>query len=289
MKKVMITGANGFMGQHLAIYLQMAGFDVLATGKGPYRIPFEINYSPLDISAPDQVRDFFRQNHSDIIIHTAAMSKPDECNNDRALCLHINVEATKFLINESDGHFVYISTDFIFGENGPHAEMDVPNPLNIYGESKLIAEKSILDCKKKSTIVRPVFMYGKIWEGMKPTFLHWVKKNLEEEKKIKVTSDQWRTPTYINDICKGIESILSKEATGVYHLAGKDIITPYEMAMKTAELLSLDTSLIEKVTADTFPEPVKRARRSGLMIDKARKDLGYEPVSFEDGVRLTFG
>ena len=289
MKQVMITGANGFMGQHLTIYLQNAGFDVLATGKGPSRIPFEVNYFPMDITAPDQVRDFFHQNHPDTIIHTAAMSKPDECNNNRALCLLLNVEATKYLMNESDGHFVYISTDFIFGEHGPHAEMDEPCPLNFYGESKLMEEKTISISNRKSTIVRPVFMYGKIWEGMKPTFLHWVKKSLEEGKKIKVTSDQWRTPTYINDICKGIEILLSKEATGVYHLAGKDIVTPYEMAMKTAHLLSLDTSLIEKVTADTFPESVKRARRSGLMIEKARKEVGYEPVSFEEGVRLTFG
>lgn len=284
----MITGTNGFMGQHISKWLKQAGYEILATGKGQCRIPFEINYHTLDITDKQAVNNFISKNDPDIIVHTAAISKPDECNLHRDLCMEINVEATKYLLQNFDRHFIYISSDFVFGENGPHAETDTPAPLNFYGESKWMAEKAVLEKNLKATIVRPVFMYGKIWTGLKPTFLHWVKNNLVSGKKIKVTDDQFRTPTYIEDICKGIERILFTEALGTYHLAGKDFISPYQMAIKLAELLSLDASLIEAVTADTFHEPVIRAKRSGLLIDKARKELGYDPLSFEEGIRRSF-
>jgi dTDP-4-dehydrorhamnose reductase len=123
---------------------------------------------------------------------------------------------------------------------------------------------------------------------LRPSFLHWVKNSLEQNKQIKVVSDQLRTPTYVYDICKGIESIITEQKTGVYHLAGKDILSPYQMAVTTANVLGLDSGLIVNVTSETFPEPVTRAKRSGLKIDKAREELEYEPVSFEQGVGYTF-
>ncbi len=168
------------------------------------------------------------------------------------------------------------------------AKMQNLTPLNFYGQSKLLAEQLVNESRKKTTIVRPVFIYGKVWEGIRPGFLQWVKNNLEQGKSIKVVSDQWRTPTYVKNICNGVEKIISKQATGIYHLAGKDIVSPYEMAVKAAQALRLNDSLIEKVTAETFPEPVKRAKRSGLLIAKAQRDLGYEPVSLDEGIRLTF-
>ena len=106
---------------------------------------------------------------------------------------------------------------------------------------------------------------------------------------IKVVTDQQRTPTFVNDICDGIFAIIDKKVVGIFHLAGKDIISPYAMAVTVAAVLGLDASLIEPVTSETFIEPVKRAKKSGLKIDKARKILGYNPVSFEEGVRLSFG
>ena len=289
MKRILITGANGFLGQHLCMFLKNAGLDITATGKGENRlIDKTIAYLLLELTDRQAVQMCIEKLQPDVIIHTAAMSKPDECENNKELCKDINVNATKHLLEASSGHFIYLSTDFIFGENGPHSEADPPAPLNFYGESKLQSEQLVQQRKYVTTIVRPVFIYGQSLPGMRPTFLHWVKNNLEQNKPIKVVSDQWRTPTYVQDICKGIETIVNKTATGIFHLAGKEILSPYEMALHTANVLNLDSSLIEKVTADTFPEPVKRAKRSGLKIDKAKAELSYNPVSFEEGVRRTF-
>jgi dTDP-4-dehydrorhamnose reductase len=289
MKKVLITGANGFLGQHLSISLAKAGYEVVATGRGGKRLLSDsLIYESTELTDEAQVKALLLKHAPDVIIHNAALSKPDECEKDHNTCISVNVNSTKFLLANADAHFIYISTDFIFGENGPHAEDATPDPLNFYGQSKLMAEQLVKQTDNDAAIVRPVFIYGQAWQGMRPSFLHWVKNNLQQGKRIKVVSDQQRTPTYVGDICTGIEKIIATRAGGAYNLAGKDILSPYQMAMSTAAVLQLDASLIESVTAETFPEPVKRAKRSGLTIEKARKELDYNPVSFEEGVRLTF-
>lgn len=293
MNKIFITGANGFLGQHLCLFLASNGHTVIASGRGACRIPSreKFEYAELDITDKEAVQHCLQWHQPSVIIHTAALSKPDECNNNKESCLLNNVTATKYLIEAAQSiapHFIYTSTDFIFGENGPHGEEDTPAPLNFYGESKLMAEKIVKESDLLFSIIRPVFMYGAVWEGMRPSFLHWVKDNLEQKKSIKVVNDQLRTPTFVNDICKGIEAVIEHRANGDFHLAGKDIISPYQMAIKVADILQLDTSLIESVDSENFPESVQRAKRSGLKIDKAMKVLGYTPVSFEEGIKLTF-
>jgi len=294
--KILITGANGFLGQHLTLYLADKGHHTIACNRGECRIAkkISIQYYCADITDKYAVESMITTAKPEVVIHTAAMSKPDECNNNKEACLLVNVEATKFLLQSlrsvqyAQPHFIYISTDFIFGENGPHSEDDMATPLNFYGETKLCAERLVMESELKYTIVRPVFIYGPILPGIRPSFLHWIKNNLEQHKPIKLVSDQQRTPTFVTDICKGIETIITQKITGIYHLAGKDLLSPYQMAIAVANFLNLDAALIENVTSETFAEPVKRSKRSGLKIDKARKLLGYEPVSFEEGIQLTF-
>jgi dTDP-4-dehydrorhamnose reductase len=294
--KVLVTGANGFLGQHLTLYLAGKGYNIIACNRGERRIAqkFLIQYYHTDITDKLAVASMIKAVQPDVVIHAAAMSKPDECNNNKEACHLVNVEATRFLVESLRSvkhvqpHFIYISTDFIFGENGPHSEDDIADPLNFYGETKLCAERLVTGSRLINTIVRPVFIYGPMLQGMRPSFLHWVKNNVEQNKTIKVVSDQQRTPTFVGDICKGIETIITKKTEGVYHLAGKDLLSPYQMAIAVANFLNLDAGLIKNVTSETFEEPVKRAKRSGLKIDKARKLLGYEPVSFEEGIQLTF-
>lgn len=293
MKKILITGANGFLGQHLTLFLAEEKFKVIASGRGICRIPrnLDFEFETIDLTDEAAVQKMVADVKPEIIIHNAAMSKPDECENDKPACILNNVTATEYLVNAANrigAKIIYISTDFIFGEDGPHEVDAVPAPLNFYGESKLMAEKLVQTVANDFAIVRPVFIYGPAWQGMRPSFLHWVKNNVEAGKTIKVVNDQLRTPTYVTDICKGLKTIILNDINGIYHLAGKDILSPYEMAIAVADVLSLDKSLIISVNADTFPEPVARAKKSGLKIDKSIQDINYQPVSFKEGVLLTF-
>lgn len=293
--KILITGANGFLGQHLTLFLAQKNYDVIACSRGECRIPQHIpfEYFSVDLTDENAVSELINKVSPDVIVHTAANSKPDDCHINREGCLQQNVEATKYLLSalatqNDKARFIYLSTDFIFGENGPHSEDDETGPLNFYGESKLMAEHAVKESGLAYAIVRPVFIYGPVWNGVRSTFLHWVKNSLEQGKQIKVVSDQTRTPTFVTDICKGIEAIIRLNEQGDFHLAGKDLLSPYDMAIAVASFLKLDAALIENVTSESFVEPVQRAKRSGLKIDKAIKLLDYDPVDFMTGVELTF-
>ena len=291
--KVLITGANGFTGMHLALFLVQKGFEVHALGRGERRLPWlhRLTYHPVELTSVRSLLKIFEQVSPDVVIHTAAMSKPDICETHREDCLKNNVEVTRYLLEASryfPVHFIHLSTDFIFGENGPHREDDTPSPLNFYGESKLLAEKLILQTELATSIVRPVFIYGPMLPLGRSSFIQWVQQKLLTGEKIKVVTDQQRTPTYVQDLCEAITTILTFKKTGVYHIAGKDILSPYNMAITVAKVLDLNVELIEPVTSDTFPEPVRRSKKSGLYIDKAIRELNYTPHHFEDAVRLSF-
>jgi dTDP-4-dehydrorhamnose reductase len=130
-------------------------------------------------------------------------------------------------------------------------------------------------------------VYGKPITG-KANILTIVKEKLEKGEEYSVVNDQVRTPTFVKDLTSGIISIIERKAKGIYHLSGEDVLTPFEMACKVADYFGLNKSLIKKVTAADFSQPAKRPPKTGFVINKARKELGYNPVSFEEGLRRTF-
>ena len=293
--KILITGANGFLGYYLVEQLLAKNFSITATGKGGCRLPFthDINFQwlSMDFTDPFSIHDVFENIKPDVVIHAGAMSKPDECETNQMLAYLVNVEGTvQLLINSADikSFFVFVSTDFVFdGERGMYNENDIPNPVNYYGRTKLEAEEAVKEYEFDWAIVRTVLVYGKNHSGHN-NILKIVKEKLEKGEEYNVVDDQLRTPTYVEDLAKGIVSIVEKKATGIFHLSGKGILTPYQMAIKTSELLHLDNSVLKRVTASSFNQPARRPLKTGFVIDKARKELGYEPLSFDEGLKKTF-
>lgn len=293
--KILVTGANGFLGYYLVKQLLQKEYTVIATGKGDCRLPFlshpHFIYAAMDFTDPYSVHDVFEKFQPGIVVHAGAMSKPDECETQQWQTYLVNVEGTVTLLvnaEECKSFFIYISTDFVFdGKKGMYTEEEEPAPVNYYGQTKYEAEEAVKEYEYGWSIVRTVLVYGQPATG-KNNILVLVKEKLEKGEEYKVVDDQVRTPTYVEDLARGIVTIIDKKATGIYHLSGRDILTPYQMAVKAAEYLGLDTSLIKKVTAADFSQPAKRPAKTGFIIDKAKQELGYNPVSFEEGLRKTF-
>lgn len=292
---ILITGANGFLGYYLTEALLQRGYRVIATGRGACRLPFQGNplfhYATMDFTDPFAVHDVFEKYKPATVIHAGAMSKPDECELNQWSCYTCNVEGTLHLLasaEEQKSHFVFLSTDFIFdGERGMYAETDAPNPVNMYGRSKQQAEEAVREYLHDWSIVRTVLVYGKPVNG-KQNLLTIVQKKLQEMHTCKIVDDQLRTPTFVGDLVKGIAAIIDKKAGGIYHLAGKDQLTPYQMVQKMAAHLHLDGSLIQRATRADFKEPATRPLKTGFIIDKATRDLGYNPLGFAEGLTETF-
>jgi dTDP-4-dehydrorhamnose reductase len=101
--------------------------------------------------------------------------------------------------------------------------------------------------------------------------------------------DQIRTPTYVEDLAWAIVSIVEKRKTGIYHIGGEEVRTPYQMAMETAQYLGLDTEMITQVSEKDFHQPARRPLKTGFNISKAKRELDFHPVSFQEGLVKTFG
>ncbi len=296
--KVFVTGANGLLGQHLIRQLVDEGkFAIHATGKGPSRLSYGekngVTYHQLDLTDHKRTQALVEKVSPHILIHAAALTQPNDCESNKTACWKINVAATRTLLHAAQktrSYFIYVSTDFVFdGKDGAYDEGATPNPVNSYGESKLLAEKMVAMSGLHWATVRTVLLYGGKIPGGRPNFIQWVKDKLSAGEKIKVVDDQFRTPTYVEDLAKGIILVLMKHAKGVYHISGKEMCTPYQLAVTVANLLQLDERLIEKVTAASFVEPAKRPAKTGFIITKAVKELGYVPVKLEDGLKRVFG
>lgn len=292
MKKILVTGANGLLGQHLLAQLIEQGFEAIGLGRGEARLPFapgSYKYFNVDIATELSVHKVFAEVQPDIVVHAAAMTQVDECELNQEVCERINVQGTSHVIVNAEQYsrkIIYVSTDFVFdGEKGDYSEEDQMGPVSWYGFTKMQAESLIETCDMPWAIVRTCLVYGNTLSGTRSNIINWVKENLSAGKPIKVVSDQVRTPTYIDDLVNGIMLIIEKSAEGTFHISGKDVLTPYDMALKTADLHGLDASLITKVDASTFSQPGRRPAKTNFDISRARNELGYEPMTFEEGIR----
>lgn len=292
--KILITGSNGLLGQKLVNLLgTQKDFEVIATSRGPLKFPLEasnIYYHTLDVTKPEEVQEIVSLHLPHIIIHTAAMTDVDKCEIHREDCWHLNVEATGNVIKaaESNNSFlIHLSTDFIFdGANGPYQEDDVPNPVNFYGESKLAAEELIKKSKLSWAIVRTVLVYGQAHGIKRANLILWVKNNLENNRFIPLVDDQWRTPTLAEDLAMGCYLIAKGKHNGIFNISGKELLTPYQMAVQTARFFQLNSKFIQKVNASTFNQVATRPPKTGFIIDKASTELGFKPHTFSEGIAL---
>lgn len=296
--KILITGSNGLLGQKLVYKLkQKPNITLIATARGENRLVDKSGYvyDSLDITDYNNVKSVFEKHKPDVIINTAAMTNVDACETDREGALLMNATSVEYQVKVLESlqndtykpHFIHLSTDFIFdGTHGPLTEEEKPNPLSYYAETKLKAEEIVQASKLKWAMARTVLVYGIVDNMSRSNIVLWVKQNLEQGKKINVVDDQFRTPTLAEDLADGCILIAEKGATGIFNISGKDFMSILELAHKVADYYKLDKSLINPSKSADIKQPAKRPPRTGFIIDKAKKVLGYNPHSFEQGIQL---
>lgn len=291
--KFLVTGSNGLLGQKLVALLIAEEEEVIATALGKNRLPENIKgytYQSLDITDHTQVIDVLGEKQPDVVINTAAMTNVDQCEVEQDACDLLNIHAVKYLINACEKqrcHLVQLSTDFVFdGSHGPLTETDQPSPISHYGHSKLKAEDLIQKSAISWAIVRTVLVYGVAHDMSRSNIVLWVKNSLENNQEIHVVNDQWRTPTLAEDLAQGCYLVAKDKANGIYHISGEELMTPFEIAIRTAEFFKLDKSLINATDGSRFTQTAKRPPRTGFIIDKAKLQLGYTPHTFTEGLAV---
>lgn len=299
-KKILITGSNGLLGQKLVYKLAgQKGLRVIATSKGDNRLVNHEGYEyfPLDITNEDEVRNVLDEFKPDVVINTAAMTNVDACETNKEECWKMNVKSVSYIVNELESlqnqydnyypHLIHLSTDFIFdGTKGPLTEEEKPNPLSYYAESKLASESLVMRSKLKWAIARTVLVYGITDNMSRSNIVLWAKSSLEQGKKINVVTDQFRTPTLAEDLADGCILIAEKGASGIYNISGEDFMSVFELVERVADFWKLDKSLINPAQSEDIKQPAQRPPRTGFIVDKAKNELGYKPHSFEAGLKV---
>jgi dTDP-4-dehydrorhamnose reductase len=289
--KLLITGSNGLLGQKIVRQLEKSGIEYVATSMGSNRNPNlpDFKYISLDITnraTIQQVCDYYQPT---AIINTAAMTNVDACEEDEVGCKKLNVIAVQYLFDWcrlNTCHFIHLSTDFVFdGKNGPYVETDLRNPLSIYAKSKADSEDILLnDSYLNWTILRTIIVFGQGENLSRSNIVLWAKSELAQGKAMNIVQDQFRAPTWADDLAWACIKVAIANKKGVYHISGPETISMFDLVKRIAKFYGFDENLVCPIDSNTLNQKAKRPALTGFILDKANKDLGYNPHSFEESL-----
>ncbi len=284
MNKILITGAFGQLGE-ACLKKMNKSFDILATGPHISLESGLINSHEMDITNPVSVKKVMHDYQPDVILHLAAMTNVDECELDPERGISVNVDGVKHLREDFGGHFIQISTDYVFdGEKGPYDEEDKTHPINVYGRTKLEADQWLMDSGGEVTILRTNVVYG-YTKGTKASFVKWVVDSLGNGEQINVVNDQWNNPTWTEALAEVINVIVESKIMGLFNYGGAELITRIDFARRIASVFELDANLIAPITTVELNQPALRPLKSGLKTEKIEKALGIKTHSVETCLR----
>lgn len=286
--RVLLTGSNGFLGQKFceksSEFTEIKA--VLGISKSENRNPYlnDDTFQQLDLLDTNALTKVIQEYQPTHILHCAALTSVEICEQQPELAIQINVELSKHLAQiakEQNIHFTFLSTDFVFdGQHGPYQENDAVKATNAYGQSKIDAEQAILATNTNTAILRTILVYGAIPDKGRSNLVLWAKKQLENGTKINVVSDQWRMPTWVDDLANACYLVMQRKATGIFHISGNEMMTILEAVQKLADTWNLDKSLIHSITAAEIGQATNRPRKTGFILDKAEQILNFKPTSF---------
>jgi len=222
--KVLVTGAAGQLGSALCVELS-EDFLVIPTTR-----------KECDITDLEATMDFVRRHEPNVIVNCAAYTDVDGCElqPERAFAVNaLGARNVAIAAREVGAKLVHISTDYVFdGEKkGPYLEWDVPRPINVYGQSKLLGEEYVKEQIHSFFILRTAWLYGIKGRNFVKTMLRLA----EERQEIKVVCDVCGTPTYAGDLARQIKVLLATDCYGTYHCSSQGSCTWYEFALEVFE------------------------------------------------------
>jgi dTDP-4-dehydrorhamnose reductase len=290
MKRILICGANGLLGQRLAHMLSsQTEHEVLNTSHHRTFV-FDhqlFDYTQLDITQKSDVKSLVSSFHPTVIINAAAATNVDWCENHRDEAWKTNVVGVENLVEAArkvGAKVIHISTDYVFdGKHGPYSEDDKPNPLSYYGKSKLASENALRVSAIPYTILRTIVLYG-CGIGVKDNFPLWVIKSLRAGKPISCAVDQVSNPTHVNDLAYAVVKAYELNREGLYHVCGSERLSRYDFAMRAAEIFGLDASLIQKTKSADLKQAAHRPLVTGFITLKAETELGLKSMDTTQGL-----
>jgi dTDP-4-dehydrorhamnose reductase len=298
---VLITGAHGFLGQHVVrLFLDESQCEIVITAResetlfaDAQHLPRIHAYHSMDVTNRANVRDVIQSVKPDVIVNCAGFRDVDRAEHERELAWKTNVSAVEYLAESArkvDARIVHVSSDYVFdGTKVPYAENDAPHPLNYYGRTKLASENALRTSSVDHAIIRTSYLYGSS-ERIESNAALIIAIAAEQEQKLQLADDLFMCPTLVDDLALAVVRAAERKRTGIYHVAGPEMISRYEFGLRVTKAFGLPDDRIESAHWDDIPSPVVRAdrpRKSALVSLKAQTDLGIHISNVDEGLQVT--
>lgn len=292
MKRVVVTGSNGLLGQSLVSLLlnEKDKYEVIGFSRGFNRSGRDdFEYVSIDITDEMLLKEKLKTYTPDVIVNTAAMTNVDACEDNKEECDRLNVSVVEYLKEYAEKrkvHLIHLSTDFIFdGKKGYYKETDEPNPLSYYGKSKLKSEKTLVSSSIDYTILRTILVYGKVFDMSRSNIVLWVKKTLEEGKELSIVKDQFRMPTYVESLACACKLAIDRKAKGIFNVSSNKLLSIYEIAIEIAEVFDLNKELIKPISTRSLNQKAVRPVKTGFDLNKSIEELNFIPENFKQDLQ----
>jgi dTDP-4-dehydrorhamnose reductase len=262
--------------------------EIFATSRGKGIERENIEWSCFDLTNTALLNKWLNKIKPDIVIHCAAMVNVGLCEDNVELATKLHVETTKVMVNyldSNDGRLIYISTDSVFNgeKQRSYNENDLASPLNVYAETKLMGEHSVLSMN--SGLALRVNIIGWTQEG-RVSFAEWMLKNLVDNAPLKLFHDIYFSPLHVDNLSLIVEKIIKNPIFGLYHCASSDSISKYEFGKKMAEIFQLSSSNINRVSVDDMEFKADRPKNMALDVGKISSALSYDFPNVVDAIKL---
>ena len=283
--RILVVGAAGQVGTRLCHLLGPTR--VLAAGRTP-SAPGHLAGFPwlqLDLSTPHSasVAQLLAQPAPlSAVLCVAGATDVDRCEREPAWAEAVNTLGPAALAAATPAHipFVYFSTEYVFpgtpANPGPYTESSPTQALSVYGRSKLLGEQQILAVRPDALILRTTVVYGA--DPARKNFLYFLHRELSAGRSVRIVDDQISTPTSNDDLSAATLELLDRGATGIVHVAGPDLLSRYDFALRAARLLALDEHLIEPIPTASLAQPAPRPLVAGLQSSRLHTLLGRNPM-----------
>lgn len=284
MAKYLVIGASGQIGGALLEESLKANHETLGTS---YKQNLsEPNFVTTDILSDQSVKNTISKFKPDVVFACAALANVDYCQTHPEESRATNLDGIKRIANycnEFNSRLVFLSTDYVFnGKEGPYKEDATPDPINYYGEHKLLAEQYVKANSKNFLIVRTTITFGN--ERVGKNFYLVLKSKLSQGQEMKVPTDQYGSPSYNKSIAQALVELGTSDLQGVLNISSETFISRYEFALLIARIFNLNKELIIPVTTPELNQAARRPMNAGLIIDKAKSILKTKLMTAEEAL-----
>lgn len=290
--RIVVTGANGLVGSRLCAQLVARGHQVHGLSRGPLRV---VNrgwtYTSVELTDSNALRETLGRQDPEVIVNPASMTDVDGCERDPAGAFAANVQVPATLALEAakrSAHLVHFSTDYVFdGEAGPYAEDALPNPKGVYALTKHMGEQAVRALCTSWAIARTAVVYG--WPAAgRANFGSWLVSSLAGGTPVRLFSDQYVSASLALNVAEMVAELSERRLDGTWHLCGATVVNRVEFARVLCERFGLDFGLVAPSRLADAKLASPRPARSGLRVDKAKRNLVAQPLTLTDAIERFF-